>query len=257
MIIDPKFTRRGLVNYRPTVIIADTDRSFVLSIAAILNEMSFDVIPVENGSDALTYTAKYMPDIVMLNTELPALSGLEVMNKIKNDTYTFFIPVLLMSSLPDEETIEACRRLKYTKLIRKPLNLGELNISLYDYLTYPSEQKRRHLRARYNRKILVRSGDRTDEMFASTLSEGGVFVRTVDPPSTGQHLAVDIPLKKGAVALSGTVIYTKDIYGSIFSTGPGMAIQFNEMTESNTRLIRDYLSNELTNSVTSSGYVTF
>lgn len=45
------------------------------------------------------------PDLVMLDINLPEISGVEILKKIKADEKTRDIPVLVLTNLSDEETV--------------------------------------------------------------------------------------------------------------------------------------------------------
>ncbi len=63
----------------------------------ILRWAGFDVIEAETAGEALQLAAARLPHLILLDIELPDLSGYEVCKKLKSDPATMAIPVLLIS----------------------------------------------------------------------------------------------------------------------------------------------------------------
>jgi CheY-like chemotaxis protein/DNA-binding XRE family transcriptional regulator len=87
---------------------------------------------VNDGAEALDYLfcrGEYSgrrpadhPQIVLLDLNLPKVSGLEVLQKIKADERTRMIPVMILTTSGDDHNIAECRRLGVEDYIIKPVN---------------------------------------------------------------------------------------------------------------------------------------
>lgn len=66
-----------------------------------------------------------LPDLILLDLNLPRKNGREVLAEIKNDAVLKRIPVLVMTSSTDEEEISEVYNLKANCYIRKPSELHE------------------------------------------------------------------------------------------------------------------------------------
>ena len=64
----------------------------------VLRRAGYEVIECETGGDALQKTRELMPQLVLLDVQLPDMSGLEVCRRIKEDAVTGTIPVIQISS---------------------------------------------------------------------------------------------------------------------------------------------------------------
>jgi len=91
-------------------------------------EPDFDIVATaNNGEAALKYIDEFRPDVVTLDIEMPGMSGLEVLERIMEDTPT---PVIMISSLSSEganETIKALE-LGAVDFIPKSLSFVSLDI---------------------------------------------------------------------------------------------------------------------------------
>ncbi len=64
----------------------------------VLQRAGYEVIDCETGADALRKARELMPDLVLLDVQLPDMNGLEVCRRIKEDAVMGTIPVVQISS---------------------------------------------------------------------------------------------------------------------------------------------------------------
>ena len=85
----------------------------------------------KDGAEALEFLQQakndphVLPDIILLDLNLPRKSGHEVLDEIKHDARLKKIPVLIMSSSDDERDLAAAYELNANCYIRKPSDLHE------------------------------------------------------------------------------------------------------------------------------------
>jgi CheY-like chemotaxis protein len=84
----------------------------------------------EDGGAALSYLeglteqpAGRLPDLILLDINLPIMNGLEVLAVIKSNDRTRSIPVIIMSSSSAESDIATAYRLNANCYTRKPLEI--------------------------------------------------------------------------------------------------------------------------------------
>ena len=70
------------------------------------------------------------PHAVLLDLGLPKVSGLEVLQCIRNDPRTKALPVVILTSSPDEEDSTECRRLGVQAYIRKPMDFQQFSLAM-------------------------------------------------------------------------------------------------------------------------------
>ena len=91
----------GLLNAmngkKPTVLVAEDDPDVSAMICAILKTYDFEVKATESGVEALRLARKWLPDAVVLDINLPEMSGLEICRELKADLKTCAMPVVFCS----------------------------------------------------------------------------------------------------------------------------------------------------------------
>ena len=67
----------------------------------------FGCIPVEavNGHEAIEMAKKDPPGMIMLDVVMPRMNGLEALKRIREDDVLSNIPVVMLTSLTDSETV--------------------------------------------------------------------------------------------------------------------------------------------------------
>jgi CheY-like chemotaxis protein len=60
----------------------------------ILMDAGYEVVEAENGEDALRLAANVLPSLILLDVNLPDISGTEVCARLKRDPLTAGIPVI-------------------------------------------------------------------------------------------------------------------------------------------------------------------
>jgi len=60
----------------------------------ILMDAGYEVVEAENGEDALRLAANVLPSLILLDVNLPDISGTEVCTRLKRDPLTAGIPVI-------------------------------------------------------------------------------------------------------------------------------------------------------------------
>ena len=106
MVDDDIQTADGLSQFhsgegRAYVLIADDSPTDLSLLSAFMRKGGFEVVVVENGADALAAVAVRAPDLIMLDVQMPNMSGLEVCRSLKGGEATRHIPVIFISGESD------------------------------------------------------------------------------------------------------------------------------------------------------------
>jgi DNA-binding response OmpR family regulator len=83
----------------PTVLIADDSPTLRRIVSTVLERADFTVVTAEDGVQAVQAAFRTQPDAVILDVQMPRLSGYVAARLLKDDWQTAEIPVLLLTSL--------------------------------------------------------------------------------------------------------------------------------------------------------------
>ena len=70
-----------------------------------LCDIGYDVMKAGDGGAGLQSALEGLPDIILLDMMMPVLDGLEVLDRIKSNPLTRFIPVIMVSAKGQEQDI--------------------------------------------------------------------------------------------------------------------------------------------------------
>jgi CheY-like chemotaxis protein len=108
------------------IIIADDDALFSAAVQLKFMSEGYRVHAVENGRDLMDQLATCVPDLVLLDLRMPGLSGVDVLERMREDPQLSSIPVLVVTSEGGSGTRARCLGLGATGFYAKPVSLRTL-----------------------------------------------------------------------------------------------------------------------------------
>jgi len=108
------------------LVIEDSEVSRIL-IESLFDEYpTISVVSVENGTDAFDFLSNDKPDIILLDLMLPGLNGFEILEKLKSNSQTKDIPVIMVSAKGQEQDIHYAMELGASDYVVKPIGVNRL-----------------------------------------------------------------------------------------------------------------------------------
>lgn len=89
---------------RPLVLHVDDDPVARFGTERVLRPAGFQVVSAETGAEALSIARAQLPDLVLLDVDLPDLSGFEVCRRIRGDVAVAATPILHLSGARPQAT---------------------------------------------------------------------------------------------------------------------------------------------------------
>ncbi len=88
----------NLDNYVPKILLADDSQDNLYTMSLLLKKMNLKIITAINGLDAVDKTQEEMPDMIILDIQMPIMNGFEACEKIKTNERTKHIPIMFATS---------------------------------------------------------------------------------------------------------------------------------------------------------------
>lgn len=104
-----------------TILVADDDPTAQLLMQASLEIAGFNVIVAENGKQTLEIFRRQHCDMVMLDVEMPDMSGYDLCELIRQQKGEEF-PIIMVTSMEDAGSVEHAFEVGATDFIAKPIN---------------------------------------------------------------------------------------------------------------------------------------
>lgn len=87
-----------------------------------LKRQGYEVIVAEDGEQALVKIKEQSFDLVLLDIMMPNISGYDVLERLKADTATAHIPIIMISAVDDLDSVVRCIELGAEDYLFKPFN---------------------------------------------------------------------------------------------------------------------------------------
>jgi class 3 adenylate cyclase len=108
------------------VLVVDDTPTNVKLLADVLRVRGYTVTTASNGEDALASIASDRPDLVLLDVMMPGISGYDVCRRLRSDTTTALLPVVLVTSLDAQQERIKGIEAGADDFLNKPINQPEL-----------------------------------------------------------------------------------------------------------------------------------
>src|SRR5262245_38663810 len=87
------------------------DTLTVTALEKIILGSGYDFIEARNGQEALDQARSHRPDLILMDINMPVKNGIEGLRDLKADQVTAHIPVIIVSTLGEEQSVVLCRSL--------------------------------------------------------------------------------------------------------------------------------------------------
>ena len=135
-----------------------------------LNEKGYQIDSCTNGSDALDKISNNRFDVILLDENMPGLTGLETLNEIKERRAN--LPVVMITKSEEEYIMEEAIGSKIADYLIKPVNPNQILLSLkknLDHSRLVSEKTTSNYQQEF-RKIEVRKVDIVQVAFSGSMN---------------------------------------------------------------------------------------
>ena len=120
---------------RPLILVADDNADILELVKAVLERSGYEVVAVSDGAQALASVDERKPDLAVLDITMPGINGLEVLRRLRADTRTSGLPVVLLSAQVQEADVDRGFATGASAYLKKPFSPSELTERVADLLS--------------------------------------------------------------------------------------------------------------------------
>jgi two-component system, sensor histidine kinase and response regulator len=117
------------------ILIVDDTPDNLRFLSTILTEQGYEVRSAKNGVTALTGVRAQLPDLILLDINMPGINGYEVCQRLKANPQTQEIPVIFISALNEVWDKVKAFSLGGVDYIAKPFHVAEVLARIENQLT--------------------------------------------------------------------------------------------------------------------------
>ncbi|MFI5398848.1 MAG: response regulator [Candidatus Binatia bacterium] len=108
------------------ILVVDDNPDSVAIMRGILECRGYEVAAATSGAEALQFLAKETVDLVLLDVMMPEMSGMQVLQHIKENAATGRLPVILVTAKTQDEDVLSGYQYGADYYITKPFTAKQL-----------------------------------------------------------------------------------------------------------------------------------
>jgi CheY-like chemotaxis protein len=226
------------------LIVIDGDATHLYSTGILLQRLGYNIYTTKMAEDALEVMNITIPSLVLTDVSLPAMDGIELMRRMKQNPDTQSVPVICYTAASDPAEREACLRNGGAAVLSKP---AEPDVLFSAIQNAAETTPRRYIRLNVCLSVIVDNevaADGSPKDCLIALSENGMYVSTLHPRMAGIEMPFAIFLQKYVIRVMGTVLHSYKSGEGPLRT-PGMAIKFTQISPEDQATIRAFINRQL------------
>ncbi|MDX9720301.1 MAG: response regulator [Myxococcota bacterium] len=127
--IDPVWTPKILERFlfdRRCIVAADDSATIRLQLSNVLKQEGYWVITSKDGEEAWTHIRRFVPDVVLLDVQMPKLDGYQLCERIREHPITRHTPVVFITSQDSPADLERSFNVGANEFLAKPVDDEDL-----------------------------------------------------------------------------------------------------------------------------------
>jgi CheY-like chemotaxis protein len=130
---------------RARILVVDDEAAIREYETSLLSELGHEVLTAADGAEALRLACERRPHLVLLDTMMPELSGIEVCRQLRADPRTRDIRIIMVSAVDAKRALEESIIAGADDFLAKPVHALELMVRVRSILrvrNIPDEEER-------------------------------------------------------------------------------------------------------------------
>lgn len=122
------------------ILLIEDDAIEVMKFNRIISTLNLNhrIVEASNGEEALAILDKKdrLPDIILLDLNMPKLNGIEFLSILKNDDSLKYIPTIILTTSNNQKDLLECFKIGISGYVIKPLKYEEYITKIEKLLSY-------------------------------------------------------------------------------------------------------------------------
>jgi two-component system alkaline phosphatase synthesis response regulator PhoP len=113
-------------NKSAVILVVDDEPDLVNTVKSRLEWHKFSVETASNGRQGLEVAAQVKPDLILLDCNMPEMTGLQMLEKMRQDKELQDIPVIMLTAASESRDINTAASFNVAEYITKPFDFAQL-----------------------------------------------------------------------------------------------------------------------------------
>jgi len=116
------------------ILLVDDSKTVLMMEQMILNKSAYELVIANDGRQAIAKANAEHPDLILMDVMMPEMGGFEACEQLRSVEATRGIPIIMVTTRGEAESIEKGYASGCSDYITKPINGMELLSKLKNYL---------------------------------------------------------------------------------------------------------------------------
>lgn len=125
----------------PLILIVEDNEINIITISGYLQAKGYRLIVAKNGQEAIALTKAHLPDLILMDIQMPVMDGLEAIQQIRLDPDLVNIPIIAMMALAMTGDRDRCIQAGADEYVTKPVKLKQLTNTIQQLLVKNEEHE--------------------------------------------------------------------------------------------------------------------
>ena len=135
--VEPEQTAAEEIKRTPLVMVVDDSITMRRVTARILEHHGLEVITARDGVEAVDMLFERVPDVMLLDIEMPRMDGFELATHVRDDSRLAQVPIMMITSRSGDKHREHARQLGVNRYLIKPYQEAEMVRNVFEMLEMP------------------------------------------------------------------------------------------------------------------------
>jgi CheY-like chemotaxis protein len=109
-----------------TILVVDDEADLRCTIETRLKWNKFNVLTASNGQEGLEMAAAEKPDLILLDNNMPIMTGIEMLSRLRENPDLEKTPVIMVTAVCDPQDITAASSYEVVDYVTKPFDFADL-----------------------------------------------------------------------------------------------------------------------------------
>jgi len=111
---------------RKRILLVDDAKTSIMMEQMILSRGTYEFLTAQDGLEAVDMAVRERPDLILMDIMMPKMDGLEACRQLKERDETREIPIIMVTTRGEAESVEKGFKSGCCDYVAKPINSNEL-----------------------------------------------------------------------------------------------------------------------------------
>lgn len=227
------------------VIVADSDANNLVIMSMILQRLEYPALSATNAERAIEMANVSAPALIIADMNLRGISGLELMNRVRQQPGTRAVPIIIMIREMTPELEKQCLHAGATGCLSKPVQVDDLFRMAHPILEPGSRRRNIRIHTRLSVSVDGAPLDFEQGEYVSMLSAKGIYIKTLRSYPLNALVSIQISFHGLTISAEARILYHNTESAGIPGL-TGFGLQFQKIMPRGGEIIRRFINDEVT-----------